>query len=134
MTSPPRCNRFQRFLGGSHSRLPQEGLPNRPSEPNPNQVDHQTYVIQRRAELINLGASDDPANLKIILSEMENPEPELRKAALDAAVQFGSKDAIPTLQNEINWATDPQEKVDIQKAIDYLQLPSFGSGGVVSTQ
>ena len=93
----------------------------------PEGVDHETYVMHRRAELAELGMHNDPESLRVILSEMENPDAEIRKAALNASVDFGSKDAIPSLQNELNWATDPQEKIDIQKAIDFLQLPSFGS-------
>lgn len=105
-----------------------EGLPARPAHPmHSSGSDHDNYVLERRAELTGLGMSDNPANLKTILSELENPEPEIRQTALSAAVSFGSKDAIPTLQNELSYATDPQEKVDIQKAIDFLQLPRFGS-------
>ena len=70
--------------------------------------------------------SSDPTDLKTILSELENPEPEIRQTALSATIQFGSQDAIPTLQHEMEWATDPQEKVDIKKAIDFLQLPRLG--------
>jgi hypothetical protein len=114
---------------------PQEGLPARPANPaHLSANDHADYIIERRAELAELGMTDDPANLKTILSEMENPEPEIRKAALSATIQFGSQDAIPALQNEMNWATDPEEKVAIKKAIEFLQLPSFGSGGDAMTQ
>jgi len=109
---------------------PQEGLA-RPTEA-PDGMDHATYVLERRAQLIDLGRSEDPADLKTILSEMENPEPEIRKAALSATIDFGSKDAIPTLQNEMNWATDLDEKIAIRKAIEFISLPSFGSGGAVT--
>lgn len=90
-------------------------------------MDHDTYVLKTRGELSELGMQNDPESLKKILSELENPEPEIRKAALTATLDFGSKDAIPTLQNELNWATDPQEKVDIQKAIDFLELPTLSN-------
>jgi hypothetical protein len=82
-------------------------------------------IATRQGELTQLGMSDDPADLKTILSELNNKAPEIRSAALAAAVQFGSKDAIPALQNEMAWADDPQEKVDILNAIKYLQLPSI---------
>ena len=86
---------------------------------------HEDYVAERQAQLTQLGSSDDPADLKTILSELNNKTPEIRSAALAAAVQFGSKDAIPALQNEVSWAEDPEEKVAIMNAIKYLQLPSF---------
>jgi hypothetical protein len=104
---------------------PQEGLAAHSEKPA--EMDHDTYVLKRRAELSELGMQNDPQSLKTILSEMENPEPEIRQAALTAAIDYGSKDAIPALQNELNWTTDAQEKVEIQKAIDFLQLPAFGT-------
>jgi hypothetical protein len=105
---------------------PQEGLPALSSNPRPSGLSHDDYVLQRKAQLTELGMSSDPTDLKTILSELENPEPEIRQAALAASIQFGSQDAIPTLQHEMEWATDPQEKVDIKKAIDFLQLPRLG--------
>jgi hypothetical protein len=89
-----------------------------PSAPN-----HLAYVVERKAELDDMAATGDPAALRTILSELNNPDPGIRKAALVAAVDFGGQDAIPALRNEIAWAPDPQEKVDLQTAIDFLQLP-----------
>ena len=88
-------------------------------------ANHEDYVMTRQAELAQLGMSDDPADLKTILSELNNKDSRLRDAALSAAVQFGSQDAIPALKNEMAWTDDPQEKVDILNAIKYLQLPTF---------
>ena len=82
-------------------------------------------VAERVAQLTQLGMSDDPADLKIILTELNNKNSEIRTSALAAVVQFGSKDAIPALKNEMSWTEDPEEKVEIKKAIDYLNLPSF---------
>jgi hypothetical protein len=113
----------------------QDGLPARPSGPaSLTGSAHDDYVLERKAQLVDMGMSDNPANLKTILSELENPEPEIRQAALSAAIDFGSKDAIPVLQNEMAYATDPQEKVDIKNAIEFLQLPSFGSHSDAVTQ
>ncbi len=92
-------------------------------------LSHEDYLTKRKAELYELGMSDDPANLKTILSELHNPDPEIRQTALSATMDFGSQDAIPALQNEMMWSDDPQEKVDIKKAIEFLQLPKFGSDG-----
>ena len=92
---------------------------------DPAAADHEQYVQDRQAELTQLGMSDDPNDLKTILSEMNNKDSRIRSSALSAAVQFGSKDAIPVLQNEESWTDDPDEKVAILNAIKYLQLPSF---------
>jgi hypothetical protein len=90
------------------------------------ELDPEDYTGIRQRELADMGMSDDPADLKGILAELNNKNPDIRKSALSAAVQFGSKDAIPALQNELAWTEDLQEKVDIQNAIKFLQLPSFG--------
>jgi HEAT repeat protein len=83
------------------------------------------YALQRTVELNRMAASDDPSNLQIILSELNNPDPVIRKAALRATIDFGSTDAVPALSNAMAAADDPQEKVDIFKAINFLQLPRF---------
>jgi hypothetical protein len=88
-------------------------------------ANHEDYVAARQAELAQLGMSDDPADLKTILSELNNKDARIRSAALSATIQFRSQDAIPALQNEIAWTDDPQEKVDLLNAIKYLQLPTF---------
>lgn len=85
--------------------------------------DHADYVLERKAQLLDLIGSNDPSALRTILSELNNQDPEIRKAALSAAVQVGNPEAIPALRNELLWAEDPQEKVQIQEAIDFLQLP-----------
>src|SRR6266446_5423592 len=58
---------------------------------------HEAYVAERVAELGDLAMENDAASLDTILSELTNRDPEIRKAALEAAVQFGSRDAIPKL-------------------------------------
>jgi hypothetical protein len=88
-------------------------------------ANHEEYVAKREAELTELGMSDDPADLKVIVSELNNKEPRIRSSALSAVMQFHSQDAIPALQHEIAWTDDPQEKVDLLKAIEYLKLPTF---------
>lgn len=95
---------------------------------------HDEYVIKRKSDLYDMGMGKDPASLKVILAEMHNADPEIRQAALSAVIDFGSQDAIPALQNELSWASDLQEKVEIQKAIDFLQLPHLGQDGGSITQ
>ena len=88
-------------------------------------ANHEEYVAERQAELAQLGMSDDPSDLKTILSELNNKDSRIRGSALSATIQFGSQDAIPALRNEIAWTDDLQEKVDLLNAIKYLQLPTF---------
>jgi hypothetical protein len=86
---------------------------------------HQAYVEARAAELMDLASADDSDSLNTILSELGNRDPEIRKAALEAAVQFGSRDAIPKLEDAELQADDPHERAAIADAIEFLQLPSL---------
>lgn len=82
------------------------------------------YVARRINELMDLAMSDNPASLDTILSELNNPNPDIRAAAVTAAVQFKSPAAIPALQAADSDATDPAEKLRLRDAIAFLSLPS----------
>lgn len=96
-----------------------------PGEDTSSAPNAEEAMQDRMAQLTQLGASDDPNDLHTLVASLNDKQPEIRKTALDAIVQFGSKDAIPALEKEMQWTEDPQEKVDIINAIKYLQLPSF---------
>ena len=54
---------------------------------------------------------------------------------MEAAIQFGSRDAIPKLTDAASQTDDAKEKADIMDAIEFLKLPSASevvaqSGGV----
>jgi HEAT repeat protein len=85
----------------------------------------QAYVEKRSAELMDIAMTDDRTNLDTILSELSNRDPEIRKAALEAAIQFGSRDAIPKLADAISQTDDPSEKAALADAIEFLKLPSL---------
>jgi hypothetical protein len=86
---------------------------------------HQAYVEKRTAELMDIAMTDDRTNLDTILSELSNRDPEIRKAALEATIQFGSRDAIPKLTDAISQTDDPNEKAALADAIEFLKLPSL---------
>jgi len=86
---------------------------------------HETYVTERVSELGDLGMADDSASLDTILSELTNRDPEIRKAAVEAAVQFGSRDAIPKLADAALQTDDAHEKAALTDAIEFLKLPSL---------
>jgi hypothetical protein len=85
---------------------------------------HQAYVEKRIDELMELAMTDDRSSLDTILSELTNRDPQIRKGALEAAIQFGSRDAIPNLMDLVSQVDDPKEKADIVEAIEFLKLPS----------
>jgi hypothetical protein len=85
----------------------------------------EAYVAKRVGELQDLGMENDSASLDTILAELENGDPSIRQAAVDAAVQFGSRDAIPRLMTAAAQAADPKEKSTILDAVEFLNLPTL---------
>lgn len=84
-------------------------------------------AAEKVAQLTDLAMSSDPASLKTIVSELNDGNAQVRRAAVAATVQFGSADAIPALRNQLSLTDDPREKAAIQDAIDFLQLPAADS-------
>jgi len=68
---------------------------------------------------------NDSQSLESILAELENADPNIRQAAVDAAVQFGSREAIPRLAQAAAQAQDAKEKSAILEAIDFLKMPTL---------
>ncbi len=77
------------------------------------------------ADLMGLAMNEDAASLERILAELRNPNRERRAAALRAAIQFGSRDAIPQLAEAAAAAHDANEKAELRDAIEFLKLPSL---------
>ena len=99
-----------------------------------NSPEHPAYVANREAELSQMGASQDPASLQSILTDLRSPDADIRRSAVAATMDFGSPDAIPALKTEEAWTEDVEEKVAIEKAIKFLAVPSlaFGANGRVN--
>jgi len=88
------------------------------------------YVNNRIELLDTLSRNDDAASLGIILSELTNSDARIRKAALEASIQFDSADAIPTLKQDAAIAKDPVEKQGLLDAAKFLALPSIAESGI----
>ena len=89
-------------------------------------VEEREKMIETETErLENLSMSDDPTSLPPILAGLTNAEKEIRQAAIEATIQFGSPDAIPALKAAAVATSDPQEKEDLLDAADFLALPSL---------
>lgn len=85
----------------------------------------QAVIEAETSRLQDLSTQDDPASLSAILNDLTNPEKEVRLAAIEATKQFGSKDAIPALQDGVAGATDTDEKIALLEAADFLALPTL---------
>jgi hypothetical protein len=86
------------------------------------QSPEETYKDERIAYLADLGMQSDMPSLIVILSELSSRDPEIRSAAREAAIQFGSRGALPELQKAISQTDDPHEKADMAEAIEFLSL------------
>jgi HEAT repeat protein len=97
------------------------------SEPAPpdSPATHEQYVKKRTAELENLAMENDRSSLDTILSELDNRDPEIRKSALQATIQFGSREAIPRLSQAASQTESAEEKTALLDAVEFLKLPSL---------
>ncbi len=86
---------------------------------------HEAYVEGRVAELQDLSRKTDSASLETLLSEIKNPDQEIRQAALDAITQSGNRNAIPGLQEAAAQTEDAAGKQAFEEAIEFLKLPTL---------
>lgn len=86
--------------------------------------EHEAWVDAKADELVKLSWTDDSDSLKRILAELENPEQEIRKAALQAAANFGSRDAVPYLESLVATSTDAEEKISLIQTAEQLKMPT----------
>ena len=85
----------------------------------------EAQVAARIDQLHDLSRKTDPASLEILLSEVRNPDQEIRQAALDAISQSGNRSAIPGLEEAAAQTEDSGEKQAIAEVIDFLNLPTL---------
>ena len=83
------------------------------------------YIEQRVDDLETLGRKRDADSVNRILTELSNPEKEIRKAAVEALVQSGDRSVIPRLQELAANTEDLAEKTELNETIDFLKLPSL---------
>jgi len=86
-------------------------------------MDAETDLLQQWS------ANDDPASLSNILADLTSSEKEIREAAIEAAKQFGSTNAIPALKAAAASNQDTGEQIALLEAADFLSLPSLSSSG-----
>jgi hypothetical protein len=73
--------------------------------------------------------NDDPTSLSNILTDLTNPEKQIREAAIEATKQFGSASAIPALKAAAANTSDTEEQIDLLEAANFLSLPSMNFSG-----
>ena len=73
--------------------------------------------------LAQADGTNNAAIITALIGKVENPEPEIRKAALAAFVNLNDTNAIQPLKEASDRAKDPRVKVAILDTVDYLNLP-----------
>ena len=68
---------------------------------------------------------DDPASLKLIVTDLTSPDKGVRMAAIEATKQFGSADAIPALKAAADSTDDLEAKTAYLEAAHFLSLPKL---------
>ena len=91
---------------------------------------HQATIDAETDRLQQWSMNDDPDSLSNILAALTNPEKEIRDAAIEAAKQFGSTNAIPALKAVAANTTDPEEQIALLEAANFLSLPSISDNSV----
>jgi hypothetical protein len=87
---------------------------------------HEKYVEKKIEELDAWSMNSDVKSRDAILSELKNnPDKTIRKAALEAAIQFNDRSVVPFMKDIAAQTQDPEEKTAILEAIDYINLPSL---------
>lgn len=102
------------------------GLPApRVSPHDPESDEHADWVEARSKELLDLAWNEDEESMLTILTELRNPDPEIRHVAADATREFGSRDAIPMLQRMASADLAQDEKKACRELIEWLELPTL---------
>ena len=136
LPTPPPPNRKSSVSTDTREAAPRrqpspalQKLPDLPApivSPNPpGSTADQEWIENRTDELDDLAWFDDPESLGKILTELRNPLPEIRAAALKATRDFGSRDAIPYLEAISSDSKDPLEQKALQDLIEHLNLPTL---------
>ncbi|MEO7099616.1 MAG: hypothetical protein ABI162_09670 [Luteolibacter sp.] len=101
-------------------------LPQPMESPHPEgSSENERWIAGRISDLNQLSWFDDAESLGKILTELRNPLPEIRAAALSATIAFSSRDSIPYLEAIAKETRDSQEQKALTDAIEYLKLPTM---------
>jgi hypothetical protein len=101
-----------------------------PNSGNPaaNSEEWRAAVMQKDLDEVHelfseIDGTNNPMIVAALIVKVENPEAEVRKAALGALMELRDTNAVPGLQKAVDTITDPRGKVAVLDAIDYLNLP-----------
>lgn len=90
-------------------------------------------IIEKEVDQIyalrnELDGTNNPVIIQALLEKMDDPEAEVRRAALQTLINMNDTNAVPGLQSVADRLPDPHEKVAVLNAIIYLQAPDILDG------
>jgi len=86
--------------------------------------ERQAAIDAETDRLSEWAMNDDAQSLSNILNDLTSPEKKIQMAAIEAAKQFESTDAIPVLKAAAANAQDNEEAAAMLEAADWLALPN----------
>ena len=90
--------------------------------------ERQAAIEVEEQRLSEWQSNKDPQSLSNILADLASPEHEIRLAAIEAAKQFDSTDAIPVLKAMAAQTQDNQDAIAMLQAADFLAIPDITFG------
>ncbi len=85
--------------------------------------ERQAAIDAEIGRLQDWSMNDDPASLSNILLDLTNSEKDVREAAIEAAKQFDSTNAILVLKAAAVNSTNTDEQIEMLQAAEFLTLP-----------
>jgi hypothetical protein len=94
-----------------------------PGEMTPEATEN--LIAAKVEELQDLSTKSDQVSMEAILAEVKSPFAKVRAEAVEAIIQFRSRDAIPALKQLATQTEDAHEKAAILEAAEFLELPTL---------
>lgn len=88
-------------------------------------VEDPKLIQEKLNQLDDLQYKNDAASLQAILNELTNSSPVIRHAAIESAIQYGDRSAIPVLKALAEQTTDEAEKKELLDAANFIALPTI---------
>ena len=88
----------------------------------------EAFINAEKDRLSEWQMNNDPQSLSNILADLMSPEKEIRLAAIEAAKQFDSTNAIPVLKATAAITADNDEAIAMLQAAEFLAIPDITFG------
>ncbi len=88
----------------------------------------EAFINAEKDRLSEWQMNNDPQSLSNILADLMSPEKEIRLAAIEAAKQFDSTNAIPVLKATAAITADNDDAIAMLQAAEFLAIPDITFG------